>query len=121
MWLTLDQIMVTIGGIFLIALVYWFFFMKKKSAIANGENALIIVDGGYTPSLLALSVGKQSVITFLRKDPTPCLEELVIGDLGIRKSLPLNERVAIALTPPKAGEYVFNCGMNMFKGKFIVS
>lgn len=121
MAMTVDQFIVTFTGICLIALVYWFFFMKKNAKLVAGNNALIIVDGGYTPSLLSLPAGKQATLTFLRKDPSPCLEELIIGDLGIRKLLPLNENVPVVVTPPKVGEYVFNCGMNMFKGKIIVS
>jgi plastocyanin domain-containing protein len=48
------------------------------------------------------------------------LEEVVLGDFKVRKTLPLNQTVTIPITPQKEGEFVFSCGMNMFHGKIKV-
>ena len=123
----MDKILVTIFGIFGIAFTYWFFLMKKEKALvvdsADSINSLqvdIIVDGGYSPEVISIPKGKTTKISFLRKDPNSCLEEIVISDFKIRKTLPLNQRVTIELIPQKTGEFVFACGMNMFHGKIIV-
>ena len=80
----------------------------------------ILVNGGYSPSAIAVPVGKSLSITFVRTDPSPCLEEVVLSDFNIRKTLPLNEKISVAITPQKKGEFLFTCGMNMFRGKIIV-
>ena len=119
--------MVTIFGIFGIAFTYWFFLMKKEKALvvdaADSINSLqvdIIVDGGYSPEVISIPKGKTTKISFLRKDPNSCLEEIVISDFKIRKHLPLNQKITIELIPQKSGEFNFTCGMNMFHGKIIV-
>ena len=61
--------------------------------------------------------GKTTTINFFRKDPSSCLEEVILSDFKIRKYLPLNKKVSIEITPQKTGEYSFSCGMNMFHGK----
>ena len=123
----MDKILVTIFGIFGIAFTYWFFLMKKEKALvvdsADSINSLqvdIIVDGGYSPEVISIPKGKTTKISFLRKDPNSCLEEIVISDFKIRKHLPLNQKITIELTPQKSGEFNFTCGMNMFHGKIIV-
>ena len=32
----------------------------------------------------------------------------------------MNKKVTVEITPQKAGEYRFECGMNMFHGRIIV-
>ena len=104
------------------AFVAWFFFGKKaaSNAVEAEGDIDIKVSGGYKPSVIALKKGKKTIINFLRSDPSSCLEEVVLSDFKIRKFLPLNEKVSIALTPQKVGEFPFSCGMNMFHGKIIV-
>lgn len=118
--MTIDQIIVTIGGIAGIAFVYWFFLMKKTKAVAVSNSVDITVDGGYSPEVIAIPKDKTTKINFFRKDPSSCLEEVVLSDFKIRKHLPLNQKVTIELTPQQAGEFTFECGMNMYHGKIIV-
>ncbi len=120
MYMTIDQIIVTALGIAGIAFVYWFFLMKKTKAVVAKDSVDIIVDGGYSPEVIAIPKGKTTKINFLRKDPSSCLEEVVLGDFKIRKHLPLNQKVTVEVTPQKTGEFQFVCGMNMYHGKIIV-
>lgn len=118
--MTLDKIIVTIAGIVLSAFTYWFFLMKREKTVEVSESVDIIVEGGYSPESIVIPKGKTTRITFIRRDPSECLEEVVLSDFRIRKHLPLNEKVTIALTAKDSGEFRFSCGMNMYHGKIIV-
>lgn len=119
----MDKTIVTLTGALAIAGIYWFFFGKKSGEAGSGsarEEWDIIVSGGYKPGTVTIPQGKPSTITFTRKDPNSCLEEIVIPDFKIKKFLPLNEPVAIILSPTKPGTYGIRCGMNMYHGKIVV-
>ncbi|MBP7832426.1 MAG: cupredoxin domain-containing protein [Candidatus Levybacteria bacterium] len=109
---------ITIIGV---ALTYWFFLMKKEAVVSVSESVDIIVEGGYSPSTIQIPKGKKTKISFLRRDPSSCLEEVVLSDFKIKKYLPLNKKVTVEIVPQKTGEFNFSCGMNMFHGKIIVS
>lgn len=120
--MTIDKIIVALFSVVGIVFTYWFFLMKKDDDVMSVEDKVeIVVDGGYSPSIISVPQGKMTKITFLRKDPSSCLEEVVISDFKIRKFLPLNKKVNIEITPKQTGEFPFTCGMNMFHGKIIVT
>lgn len=116
----MDKILITLFGIIGMAFTYWFFLMKKEKEVAVSGSVDITVDGGYSPDVISIPKGKTTKISFTRKDPSSCLEEVVLGDFNIRKHLPLNKKVLVELTPQKSGEFVYACGMNMYHGKIIV-
>ena len=116
----MDKIIVTILGVFGIIFTFWFFLMKKDKTVAVKDEIEIVVDGGYTPESISIPKGRTSKITFFRKDPNSCLEEVVLGDFKIRKQLLLNQKVVIELTPQQSGEFKYSCGMGMYHGKIIV-
>ncbi|MDO8571738.1 MAG: cupredoxin domain-containing protein [bacterium] len=119
--MTPDKIGVTIAGLLGAACVYWFFLMKKEKVTNVSGSVDIIVEGGYSPNVISIPKGKTTSIHFFRKDPSSCLEEVVLGDFKIRKVLPLNQKVTIELTPQQSGEFQYACGMNMYHGKIIVT
>jgi len=123
----MDKIIVIITGILGIAFTYWFFLMKKEKEVevenlpaGKAGEVDITVEGGYQPEIISIPKGKTTKINFIRKDPSNCLEEVVLSDFKIKKYLPLNEKVSIEITPQRLGEFKFSCGMNMFHGKVIV-
>lgn len=119
--MTPDKIIVIVVGVLGTVFTYWFFLMKKyKEVSSENGSADIVVDGGYTPEVITIPKGKTTTLNFIRKDPSACLEEVVIGDFKIRKFLPLNKKVSIDVKPEQAGEISFGCGMGMFHGKLIV-
>src|SRR3989344_8007204 len=118
--MTLDKILVLILGFGAIGFVYWFFLMKKEEAVAAEGEIEILVEGGYTPSVISLEQGKPTTVNFLRKDPSSCLEEVVVPEFKLRKFLPLNEKVSVQITPKQTGEFSFSCWMSMYHGKIIV-
>ena len=118
--MTPDQIIVTIAGIVGMGFIYWFFLMKNEKEVAVSGSVDITVEGGYSPEVISIPKGKTTKINFIRKDPSSCLEEVVLGDFKIRKHLPLNQKVTVELTPQQSGEFGYACGMNMYHGKIIV-
>jgi len=115
------NIFVNIVGVSLIAFTYWFFFMKKgNKAVEVSDEIEILVQGGYKPDVIKVKKGKSVTLKFNRKDPSSCLEEVVIPDFGIRQYLKLNDITEVKLNPHEAGEFEISCGMNMFHGKIIV-
>lgn len=119
--MTLDKVVVTIASLLGMAFTYWFFLMKNEKEVAvKGNSINITVDGGYQPDVILVPKGQTTKLHFMRKDPSSCLEEVVLGDFKIRKYLPLNKKVTIEITPKKTGEFAFSCGMSMFHGKLKV-
>lgn len=116
--MSLDKILVTIFSLAGIAFTIWFFLMRNEQVVEVTSDSIdITVSGGYRPEVISIPKGKTTTVNFLRKDPSSCLEEVVLSDFKVRKYLPLNKKVSIELTPQKAGEFAFSCGMNMFHGK----
>lgn len=116
----MDKVVVIVAGALGIAFTFWFFLMKREKQVEVSDSVDITVNGGYSPEIISIPVGKTTKINFTRTDPTDCLSEVVLGDFKIRKTLPLNQKVTIEITPKESGEYRFECGMNMFHGKIIV-
>src|SRR6266700_2401447 len=114
--MTPDKIIVTIVDFVSIGFVYWFFLMKKENQVQVTDSVSIIVDGGYSPQTIVIKKGKTTKINFFRKDPTTCLEEVVLGDFKTRKFLPLNKKVTVELKPTEEGEFTYACGMGMYHG-----
>jgi len=117
----MDKILVVVSGIIGIVFTFWFFLMKKDTVVSVKNSVDILVDGGYSPSAISIPKGKETYINFFRKDPSTCLEEIVLPDFKIKKFLPLNKTIRVSITPKKEGTYEIVCGMNMFHGKIIVS
>jgi plastocyanin domain-containing protein len=114
-----------------IASVNWYFFVAGRglpvvaTASASGATrngipeVTITVDGGYSPREVRIAAGMPVRLVFDRLDTSSCSEEVVFPGFGIRKFLPTGERTTIEITPPKAGQYEFMCGMSMLRGTLI--
>ncbi|MGB3293564.1 MAG: cupredoxin domain-containing protein [Phormidesmis sp.] len=100
--------------------LWWFLLSKNKSQTAQVTDGVqvvdITVDGGYSPDQIVVQAGQPVRLTFLRKDPSSCLEQIILPDFKKSMDLPLNQEAAIEILPEKAGNYTFHCGMNMFRG-----
>jgi len=116
----LDKIIVVISGIGLIGFVLWFFLGKKSKEVKVNDKVEIIVEGGYSPEKIIVKKDQKTTLVFNRKDPSDCLEEVVIPEFKVRKSLSLGKNTEIEIVPKKTGEFGFECGMGMFKGKIVV-
>lgn len=117
----MDKTLVIISSLGLIGLIYWFFLGKKEKPTEISTDIKITVSGGYSPDSLTVPVEKPIKFTLTRTDPTDCLEEFVIPDLKIKKTLALNTPVTFTITITKPGRYEFHCGMNMYHGQIIAN
>lgn len=119
------EIFVTTGGLLLIALILWFFFgprVATKAPIggAGRQEVDVVVKGGYSPDRIEVRQGQPVRLNFLRKETNPCTEQVIFGDFGIARDLPVDQTVSVDFTPEKPGEYIFHCGMNMVRGRLVV-
>lgn len=121
--MTIDKIIVMFASIGGIIFTHWFFLMKKEDeVVAAKENSIdIIVDGGYSPNAISVPKNTLTTVNFIRKDPSSCLEEIVIPEFKIKKYLALNKKTSIKINPTKTGTFEISCGMNMYHGKIIVT
>ena len=83
------------------------------------QIAIEIGAEGFKPASVDVRANEPVELVFTRKAEKTCATEVSVPSLKIKKPLPLNEPVAIALTPEK-DEITFACGMNMLKGKLVV-
>ncbi|HZC29932.1 MAG TPA: cupredoxin domain-containing protein [Gaiellaceae bacterium] len=124
--MTPDQVLVTVTGVVAVAGVAAFFLLPKGSesravlSSSGFQEALVLVKGGYTPDLIVADAGKPIRLTFLRQESGACSERVVLADFHKSAELPEGQRVAIDLPASKPGEYLFQCGMAMLRGKLVV-
>ena len=118
------KVAVAVGGLGLIgAELWWFMLSKTKSQKASVKQGIqevdIVVDGGYTPDRIEVTAGEAVRLNFYRKDPSGCLEQVLLPDFNKALDLTLNQTTSVEIVPEKPGEYAFTCGMNMYRGVVI--
>lgn len=118
--MTADKIIVSLISLLGIAFTYWFFLMKKDKEVKVSDSVDIVVSGGYSPEVISIPLGKTTKLNFLREERSSCTEEVVLPDFKIKRFLPYKQKVTVEITPTKAGEYDYSCGMNMVHGKIVV-
>lgn len=110
-----------IGILLIVMIVWWFWLYKTKTVRLKDDALVVIVDNGiYTPSRIEVEKNKPFVLTFLRKDASPCSELLLIPDLNISETLEINKPFELKLPPIDKGEYKFSCQMKMYRGLITV-
>ncbi|MAT95407.1 MAG: plastocyanin [Halioglobus sp.] len=112
------MLLINIAGVALIALIVWWFWLYKAREVALDDDDLVIVveNGTYTPARIRLAANQAAELHFLRKDASPCSEMLLLPELEISESLPMNKSKSIKLPPMAEGEYDFHCQMQMYRG-----
>lgn len=124
--MTTTDILVTLGGLALIAGIAWFFWGPRKGGVraattsSGYQEAMILVKGGYTPDTIFVRHGKPVRLNFRREETSACSEMVVLVDFGKSAKLPEGETVPIEFLPERPGEYEFACQMGMLRGKLVV-
>ena len=124
--MTLDRWAVLWGGIALIGLIVWFFWLKRATGVRASEGAsgyqeaMILVKGGYTPDTIVVRAGKPVRLNFRREETASCSEKVIFAEFSKSADLPAGQTVAVELLPKTPGEYAFACPMGMFRGRLIV-
>jgi plastocyanin domain-containing protein len=116
------MLIVNIAGIALIAVIVWWFWLYKptETVVDDGDVVIVVENGSYQPSHIKLAANRATELHFLRKDPSPCAEMLLLPDLQISETLTLDKPCTIKLPPLEAGEYDFHCQMKMYRGLLTV-
>ena len=116
---------VLVAGLAAVVWVNWYFFIASGQSAAAKPNAsgndevVVVVDGGYEPSLIRVKTGQPVRLTFDRRETNSCSDEIVIPDFGIRQFLPAFQRTTIEITPEAPGRYPLSCGMSMLHGTIV--
>lgn len=117
---------VTLAGVAAIAVIVWFFWLKKTAGTpaalttSGYQEAMILVKGGYTPSVIVVARGKPVRLVFRREETAACSEMVVFDAFGKSARLPAGQSVSLELPPAEPGEYAFACQMGMYRGTLVV-
>src|SRR5215207_3825352 len=118
------EILVTAGGILLIAFLGWFFFGPKEARRAELRGDIqeveIMVKGGYSPDLIRVREGMLLRLIFDRQDNSDCTSRVVFPDFQVSKSLKAFGKTTLEFVPQRSGEFGFACGMNMLHDTLVV-
>lgn len=124
--MTPDRWIVTVTGLALIAFIVWFFWLKRSTGYRATETsggyqeAMILVQGGYTPDTIIVRRGRPVRLNFRREETASCSDKVIFGDFQKSADLPTGQTVAVELLPKEPGEFGFACSMGMFRGRLIV-
>ena len=124
--MTPDRWVVSISGLALVALIVWFFWLKRSKGVRAPETsggyqeAMILVKGGYTPDTIVVRHGKPVRLNFRREETAGCSDKVVFADFNETAELPTGQLVPVEILPKEPGEFAFSCPMGMFRGKLVV-
>ncbi len=93
----------------------------KAANVPDGAIKITVSASGYEPSSVPVKKGQSVKLAFYRPDAAGCGGEVVFPKQNITKKLPVGETVIVEFTPTEAGEIAFACGMDMMRGKIVVS
>lgn len=118
----MQMIVINILGVALISLIaWWFWFYQPRETELGKDKLLIIVENGtYHPAHIRLPANQSVSLNFLRRDASPCSEMLLIPDIQVSETLPLNKTKRVELPPMEKGDYAFHCQMQMYRGQLTV-
>ena len=123
--MTPDRVAAVVLGGMLLAGIYVFFFGRRKAAVAaearpGRQTVTVVVQGGYKPDLIVAKRGVPLRLVFDRRETSPCSDEIVLPEFGVRRELPAHVKTELEILPERTGEFEFTCGMNMLHGKILV-
>lgn len=124
--MTLDKVVVLIGGAGAIAFIVWFFWLVRKEGVraaltsSGYQEAMILVKGGYTPDVIRVEAGTPVRLRFRREETASCSEMVLFPDFEKSAQLPSGEVVDVELLPKTRGRYEFHCQMGMLRGALVV-
>jgi plastocyanin domain-containing protein len=93
---------------------------KSQPKKAAKEVQLSVTSDGFQPAEIKTKAGQPLRLVITRTTDRTCAKEVVIKDLGVSKPLPLNEPVAVEITPKKNGQLRYACSMDMIAGVIVV-
>lgn len=83
------------------------------------EIQVSVTEKGFEPNEIRVKKGDEVTLMVTRRVESTCATEIVIGDVNVRASLPLNQAVRVDLGKIERAETKFACGMDMLKGSVL--
>ncbi len=123
----MDVIIVNLIGVAAIGLIAWYFWFSKSegaAALESGDGvqeALVVVDGGYSPDTIRVEAGRPVRLTFHRQESNPCSEKVILDAFGLSADLPEGRPTPLEFTPTEPGTYEFACQMGMIRGTVVAT
>ncbi len=93
----------------------------QPTVVKGVQKATVMINGGYSPSVVRVVAGKPVELTFSRTEKSGCGGEVVIKGLKYDKEGASGKSIVVRFTPKTAGEIPFTCGMGMLSGKIVVT
>jgi len=95
--------------------------LQPTPALAKDQVVeLQVTEKGFEPSSVDVKPGVPVVLKVTRKTDSTCATQIKIQSKNIKKDLPLNKPITIALGKLEKGEIRFGCGMDMITGNIVV-
>ncbi len=120
----LTEIAVTATGILLIGVLVRFFFRARPATEAqigaSGQEATVVVLGGYQPTVVRARTGVPLRLTFDRREDGDCSARAVFPDLGVNRFLAPFASTTVEVPTDRPGSFEFACGMNMIHGSLVI-
>jgi Cu+-exporting ATPase len=129
-----DRIAAVVLGASVLVFLWFFFFSARRrrtsaavvreiapASGAHEQEATVVVSGGYDPEVVVAKKGVPLTLVFDRREASPCSDEVVIPEFGVRQALAPNAKTSIRVVPKRTGEFPFACGMNMLHGTLKVT
>ena len=118
------EIVVTLGGLGVIAGLAWFFFRPRKAIDAvereGVQEVRVVVKGGYTPDTIRARASVPLRVVFDRQEDGDCSARVVFADLAQSYWLAPHAETTVELVVDRPGRFGFSCGMNMIHGTLVV-
>lgn len=99
------------------------FALNLQPAIAQTKDQVVdlqVTENGFEPSSVDVKPGVPVVLKVTRMTDSTCATKIKIQSKNIKKDLPLNKPVTIALGKLEKGEVRFGCGMDMITGHILI-
>ena len=94
---------------------------QRGEPVPTASLRIAVSEKGFEPSRVPGRAGVPLRLVFVRTSDATCATEVTIPSLKITRALPLNQPVAIELTPAASGDIEFICGMQMLRGAIVVA
>jgi plastocyanin domain-containing protein len=108
-WMLLGILVAALGALFV-----WG--CSREGSSGPQTVKVAVTDGGFQPRQFNVREGHPVTLLVTRKTDATCVKELVIEGTDVRRPLPLNQEVAVTITPEKKGELHYSCAMGMVTG-----
>lgn len=100
-----------------------FLVVNIQPTLAHAKDQVVelqVTEKGFEPNSIDVTPGAPVVLKVTRKTDSTCATQIKIKSKNIKKDLPLNKPITIALGRLEKGEIRFACGMDMITGNILV-